>query len=456
MTHRRTKYTRKLLMGAGSVAILAAVATWGLAWQTQPEPPTNPGTPLDDPALIRQGEYIARTADCIACHTVPGGQPFAGGLAMQTPVGAIYSTNITPDAQTGIGAYDFTAFRNAVKFGIRHDGATLYPAMPYPSYTIMPDADLYALYAYFMQAVEPQRQQNAPSTIPWPLNMRWPLVWWRALFAPERPFQPDPGMDDLLNRGKYLVEGPGHCGACHTPRGIGFQETALSLEDGDAFLSGALIDGWRAKSLRGEAQGLASWSREDIVDFLASGRTDRVAAFGAMADVVGHSTQHMTPGDQEAIAAYLKQLPPTPGKPTAFPEKRDSLTDGLLDGTVRTRGALLYREHCMVCHRPDGQGVPRIFPALDGNSAIFAQNPQSVIQVTLEGGRMPLNPDTDTMAFAMPGFNHLSDQDISEILSFIRSGWTNQAPAVTPSQVHEIRTFLDNKTPHIQTGDRHE
>lgn len=456
MSNRRMTNTRKLLLGAGSAAILAAAATWGLARQLQPEPPANPDTAPDDPALIRHGEYIARTADCIACHTAPGGQPFAGGLAMQTPVGAIYSTNITPDAGTGIGAYDYPAFRNAVKFGIRHDGATLYPAMPYPSYAIMPDADLYALYAYFMRAVEPQQQSNAPSTIPWPLNMRWPLVWWRALFAPERPFQPDPGMDDLLNRGKYLVEGPGHCGACHTPRGVGFQETALSLEDGDTFLSGALIDGWRAKSLRGEAQGLDSWTREEIVEFLASGRTDRVAAFGAMADVVSHSTRYMTPGDLDAIAAYLKRLPPAPGKLAAFPAKQDTLTDALLDGTARTRGALLYREHCMACHRPDGQGVPRVFPALDGNSAIFAQNPQSSIQITLEGGRMPLNPDTDTMAFAMPGFSHLPDQDLSEILSFIRSGWTNQAPAVTSDDVRQIRTFLNTKTPNIQTGDRHE
>ncbi len=258
-------------------------------------------------------------------------------------------------------------------------------------------------------------------------------------------------MDDLLNRGKYLVEGPGHCGACHTPRGVGFQETALSLEDGDTFLSGALIDGWRAKSLRGEAQGLDSWTREEIVEFLASGRTDRVAAFGAMADVVSHSTRYMTPGDLDAIAAYLKRLPPAPGKLAAFPAKQDTLTDTLLDGTARTRGALLYREHCMACHRPDGQGVPRVFPALDGNSAIFAQNPQSSIQITLEGGRMPLNPDTDTMAFAMPGFSHLPDQDLSEIPSFIRGGWTNQAPAVTPDDVRQIRTFLNTKTPNIQT-----
>ncbi|WP_345798384.1 cytochrome c [Castellaniella sp. MT123] len=453
MSKRRITPLRALLMAAGLTAGLVIAATWGLAWQRRPEPPAHTDLALDDPALIRQGEYIARTADCIACHTAPGGKPYAGGLAMQTPAGAIYSTNITPDPDTGIGAYDYEAFRNAVKHGIRRDGAALYPAMPYPSYAIMPEADLRALYAYFMKAVAPQRQANAKSTIPWPLNMRWPLIWWQALFAPTRTFQPAPELDANLNRGKYLVEGPGHCGACHTPRGIGFQETALNLQDGDTFLSGALIDGWRAKSLRGEAQGLHSWSQAEIIEFLASGRTNRVAAFGAMADVVSHSTRHMTAEDLGSMAAYLKQLPPAPGKLAAFAPKRDTLTESLLDGTERVRGALLYREHCMSCHRPDGQGVPRIFPALDGNSAIFAHNPQSTIQVTLEGGRMPLDPRADKMAFAMPGFSHLSDQDISEVLSFVRSGWTNQAPAVTPEQVREIRAFLATKAPHIQTGE---
>ena len=221
-----------------------------------------------DRRLAEVGAYIARTADCVACHSVPGDKPFAGGLAMQTPVGTIYSSNITPDKTAGIGAYSYADFKNAVQYGIRKDGTPLYPAMPYPSYAIMPDADVQALYAYFMADVKPDSKPSADSTIPWPLNMRWPMAWWQALFAAKRQFAAPTGADEMLTRGAYLVEGPGHCGACHTPRGLAYQEKALSMADGDAFLSGAVIDGWRAKSLRGEAQGLQSWTAADIALFL--------------------------------------------------------------------------------------------------------------------------------------------------------------------------------------------
>ena len=212
------------------------------------------------------------------------------------------------------------------------------------------------------------------------------------------------------------------------------------MADGDAFLIGAVIDGWRAKSLRGEAQGLQSWSPAEIALFLKTGRTDKVAAFGAMADVVEHSTRHFADADLEAIAAYLKQLPPAPGKLQAFAPKADSTTAALLDGRYGSRGAVIYVEQCVACHRADGQGMPRIFPALAGNSAVFAQNPQSIIQITLEGGRMPANAQ-DAMAFAMPAFNHLSDQDITDVINFIRGAWTNQAPPIGERDVGHIREF---------------
>lgn len=410
---------------------------------------------IQDRRLIEAGAYIARTGDCVACHSVPGGKPFAGGLAMQTPVGTIYSSNISPDKQSGIGNYAYADFKNAVQFGIRKDGTPLYPAMPYPSYAIMPDADIQALYAYFMSQVEPVNQPSADSTIPWPLNMRWPMAWWQLLFAGKRDFAAPAGADEKLVRGAYLVEGPGHCGACHTPRGLAYQEKALSLADGDAFLSGAVIDGWRAKSLRGEAQGLQSWSAEEIVMFLKTGRTDKVAAFGAMADVVEHSTRYFTDGDLASIAAYLKQLPPVAGKLAAFPPKADTTTAALRDGRYDSRGAVIYMEQCVVCHRADGQGMPRIFPALAGNSAVYAQNPQSIIQITLEGGKMPAN-ETDAMAFAMPGFRHLSNQDVTDVINFIRTAWTNQAPPIADNDVAHIRDFLASKKPNIVAGGKHE
>jgi len=439
---------KRLWVVAAGLALAFTGAVGGAHWLSETRRVAAVEPQIDDEAMIARGAYIARTADCIACHTAPGGRPFAGGLAMETPVGAIYSTNITPDPATGIGTYRYADFRNAVQAGVRRDGTPLYPAMPYTSYAIMPEADMQALYAYFKGGVAPVTQANAAATIPWPLNMRWPMAWWQWLFAPAREFVAPEGADARIARGAYLVEGPGHCGACHTPRGLAYQEKALSLADGDAFLSGAVIDGWRAKSLRGEAQGLQSWSEAEIVAFLQTGRTDKVAAFGAMADVVAHSTRYFAQADLDAVAAYLKQLPPAAGRINAFPPKTDATTAALQAGRYETRGAVLYMEFCAACHRADGKGMPRVFPALDGNSAVFAESPQSLIQITLEGGTMPAN-DRGEMAFAMPAFRTLSDDDIAAVVSFIRGAWTNQAEPIVPQEVGHMRKFLAGKAPHV-------
>lgn len=444
--------------GVFSVAVLALLAYGGSTLITSNRSPNiTSNINLQDPALIKKGAYVARTADCSACHTVPGGASYAGGLAMETPIGAVFSTNITPDKEHGIGSYSFADFSAAVRHGVRKDGAPLYPAMPYPSYAIMPQEDIEALYAYFMSAVKPVAQQNADSTIPPVMNWRWPLAYWQFMFAPERKFVANPKLDDLANRGAYLVEGPGHCGACHTPRGIAFQEKSMSMQDGDDFLTGALIDGWRAKSLRGEARGLQSWSEEDLAQFFQTGRNDHTAAFGAMADVIEHSTQYMTAEDNLAMARYLKGLSPAPGKALHLEKTPDTATKGLLSGELQTRGATLYAEYCLTCHRADGKGVARVFPALAGNSIVLANYPQSLIQITLEGGKMPHTP-ADVMAFTMPGFKQMSDQDVVEVINFIRTAWGNQAPLVTAQEVAEIRHFLANKTPNIQVkqGASHE
>lgn len=398
---------------------------------------------IKDPALIKKGEYVARTADCVACHTTLDGEKYAGGLPMLTPLGAIYSTNITPDKETGIGNYTFADFKNAVKHGVRKDNSALYPAMPYPSYQIMPDDDIAAMYAYFMSDVKAVKQANKASELPPVLNWRWPLSYWQVFFAPKRTFTPESN-DDILTRGQYLVEGPGHCGSCHTDRGIGFQEVTLMNDKSAQYLSGAVIDGWRAKSLRGEHRGLGTWSTEELVDFFKTGRTDRTSAFGAMAEVVEHSTQYMTDEDLHAMSAYLKTLSPAPNKEATLPEKKDQTTQKLLDGNYDTRGAILYAEYCQVCHRADGKGVPRIFPALDGNSAVYAGNADSVLQITLSGGRMPKTPN-DRMAFTMPEFSHLSDSDVAELVNYIRNSWTNQAPTIDTKDVVKMRAFLAKK-----------
>ncbi len=398
--------------------------------------------------VINRGEYVARLSDCAACHTAPGDTEYAGGLAMQTPFGAIYSTNITPDKETGIGNYSLEEFANAVKHGVRKDGAALYPAMPYTSYTLIPDEDISAMYAYFMQSVPAVKKANGESTFPWFMSMRWPVAYWQFLFAPIREFEANTSLTAIENHGAYIVEGPGHCGACHTPRGLAYQEKALFNDSSNTFLSGALIDGWRAKSLRGEGQGLKTWSKEEIAEFLKTGRTDKVAAFGAMADVVEHSSQYWTDKDLEATASYLKTLAPTPGKSIELATQEDKTTDLLLTTKFRDPGAVLYVEHCSVCHRPDGDGVPRIFPALNQNTAITAQNAQSVIQVTLEGGAMPATP-ADRMAFAMPSFKHLSDEEVTLVVNFIRTSWNNVAPEINAQDVAEIRQFLATKAPNI-------
>lgn len=399
---------------------------------------------------LQRGEYVARLSDCAACHTAPGDHEYAGGLAMQTPFGAIYSTNITPDKTTGIGHYSLEEFGNAVKHGVRRDGAALYPAMPYASYTLMPDEDIAAMYAYFMESVPAIHKENAASTFPWIISMRWPVAYWQMLFAPVREFKSNSQLTELQNHGAYLVEGPGHCGACHTPRGIAYQEKVLTNDKSDLFLSGALIDGWRAKSLRGEGQGLKTWSEDEIVEFLKTGRTDKVAAFGAMADAVEHSSQYWTEKDLKATASYLKTLSPAPNKSLELATQKDTTIDLLLSDKFRDPGAILYMENCNICHRADGAGVPRIFPALNQNTAITAQNAQSVIQVTLEGGKMP-NTSADRMAFAMPSFNHLSDNEVALVINFIRNSWNNVSPEITAQDVAEIRHFLANKAPNISS-----
>lgn len=409
---------------------------------------SGPVVDINDPALIKKGEYIARTADCVACHSTLGGEEYAGGLPMLTPLGAVYSTNITPDQETGIGNYSLDDFINATKHGVRKDGSALYPAMPYPSYQIMPDEDLAAMYAYFMSGVKPVRLENKPSELPPVFNWRWPLAYWQAIFAPEREFKPDSD-DEVLNRGQYLVEGPGHCGSCHTERGIGFQEVSLTNAGSDRFLAGAIIDGWRAKSLRGEHRGLGLWSENELVEFFKTGRTDTTAAFGAMAEVVEHSTQYWTDQDLHAMSAYLKTLTPAPGKEVTLPAKADTTTQKLLDGVYDSRGALLYVEYCTVCHRADGKGVPRIFPALDGNTAVFSDHADSVLQITMSGGRMPDTPH-DRMAFSMPEFSMLSDADIAEVVNYVRNSWTNQASEVTVDDVVKMRHFLRIK-PRVGT-----
>lgn len=397
-----------------------------------------------DPALVERGRYIAQASDCVACHTAKGGKAFAGGLAMQTPIGTIYSTNITPDKDTGIGRYDFADFERAVRHGIRKDGSPLYPAMPYVSYAVLTDEDVQALYAYFTSAVQSVAQHNQASTIPWPKNMRWPLAWWQVLFGGHRSFTPPEGATPQVVRGAYLVEGAGHCGACHTPRGIAFQEKALKDGSGGDFLSGSELEGWYAKSLRHEDTGLATWSQQEIADFLKTGRNTHTAAFGSMAEVIEHSAQHLSDADSSAIASYLVSLSPRPGRTPSPPKGKDTTTAKLYEGADPSPGALGYVAQCAPCHRLNGKGTPRLFPALAGNSLVETDNPSSLIQITLSGGAMAGTP-ADRTRPSMPELARLDDRTVADILTFIRSSWGNKGSPVSADDVAAMRSLIARK-----------
>lgn len=394
-----------------------------------------------DAQLVARGAYLARAGDCVACHTAKGGQPYAGGLAIESPLGKIYSTNITPERRTGIGDWTYEDFVRLMRHGRVKDGYTVYPAMPYPSYSRLSDDDLKALYAYLMHGVAPVEQSNRKNGIPWPLSMRWPLRLWAAMFAPKpAPFAPRTGVDAEVSRGAYLVEGLGHCGSCHTPRAVTLQEKALTDADGSIYLSGgAAIDGWVAPSLRNEhGGGLADWSRADIVEFLKTGRNTHTASFGAMNDVIVDSMQYMSDEDLNSIAAYLKSLPPH--NKDAKPYRYDSaISRELYAGVVRDAGARLYIDRCSACHRSNGLGYGKAFPALAGNPVLQGEDPTSAIHIVLSGGTQPATAGAPSSLSMAPFAKLLDDQQVADVVTFIRTAWGNQGSKVSAAQVAKVR-----------------
>ena len=402
-----------------------------------------------DAASIERGRYLAVAGDCTACHTAAGGKPFAGGLPLASPVGTIYSTNITPDKKTGIGGYTLDTFDRAVRHGIDQDGDTLYPAMPYPSYSRLTDEDVAALYDYFMQAVTPVVAEEHANGIPWPLSIHWPLAIWRKLFAPDAAtghpaFDASRYADPVVARGAYLVQGAGHCGSCHTPRSIAFQEKALDESSSQFLAGGQVIDGWVAVNLRGNAaDGLGSWSQDDIVATLKSGRNVAHAVVGRpMNDVVVHSTQYLSDADLIAVAKYLKTLSPASSSGSAF--KADPATAAALAaGHEANRGAEVYVDNCAACHRSNGQGSANVLPAIAGNPSVLAADPSSMIRLVLGGSSLPGTASAPS-ALGMPGFAwRLSNEEVAQLLTFIRNSWGNQAPSVSAGEVARVRGAMD-------------
>jgi mono/diheme cytochrome c family protein len=356
---------------------------------------------------------------------------------MATPLGAIHATNITPDRTHGIGTYSLADFDRAVRHGVAPGGRRLYPAMPYPSYAKLSDDDIRAMYAFFMQGVQPASEPNIPSDIPWPLNLRWPIALWNGLFAPTATYAAKPNQDARWNRGAYIVQGPGHCGSCHTPRGLAFNEKALD-ESGKPFLAGALLDGWYAPSLRQDPNtGLGRWSEAQIVQFLKTGRNAHAVVYGSMTEAFNNSTQFMDDADLAAIARYLKSLPGDP--------QRDGTPWQYVAADTRqdVPGAHTYATRCASCHGLDGKGQPEWMPPLAGATSALARESASAINITLNGSQRVVAAGVPD-AYRMPAFREqLSDAEIAQVLTYVRSTWGNHGEAIDAKAVGKLRGHTD-------------
>jgi mono/diheme cytochrome c family protein len=356
----------------------------------------------------------------VACHSVPNAPAFTGGLKMMTPLGAIYATNITPDKETGIGAYTLEDFEKALRKGVAKDGHRLYPAMPYPSYAKMSDEDVGALYAYFMHGVKPVVQANQESDIPWPLNMRWPLMGWNWVYHDDSRFTPVAGKSEEWNRGAYLVQGAGHCGSCHTPRGLGMQEKALTEAD-PVYLSGAALDGWYAPDIRG-----SRYDKQALIDLLKTGRSQHQAVAGPMAEVITHSSQYFSDADLASIATYLTDLKAEPA--VAKGARAYASAGGKAD----------YAMYCSTCHGVDGKGNDHVIPSLVNNRTVLADDPASLLNVLLHGAETPIT--RGHLGYHMPGYGWtMDDERIAELVNTLRASWGNEGQAIKAAAVKAQR-----------------
>ncbi|MGQ7932400.1 c-type cytochrome [Paraburkholderia sp. D1E] len=408
-----------------------------------------------DAAQIARGAYLAQAADCAGCHTAaprvtqPGirpilSPPFAGGLGMASPFGTIYSSNITPDLHVGIGSYSYDDFARALRDGVAPGGKRLYPAMPYPSFAKITDDDMHALYAYFMHGVQPVAVAAPETRLPFPFSQRWALMFWDWAFAPGGPFKPEPGRDAQWNRGGYLVQSLGHCGACHTPRGPAYEERGYS-ESSRLYLTGGTNDHWFAPNLTADpGSGLGRIPAADLAAFLKHGHGGGLITFGSMAQVVEDSTQYMSEADLNAIAAYLKSLPPRAqsGLFNGRSRAAQQTAQALKTGDVERPGAGIYASYCARCHHLDGGGVAQKYPRLAGNPAVLSASTTSLVRLLVEGGGSP-HTEEGPEPSKMPAFaDKLDDNEVAHVLTFIRNTWGNAAAPVTTHDVSGVRSAL--------------
>jgi mono/diheme cytochrome c family protein len=379
-----------------------------------------------DFALIERGRYLTSLADCAACHTDPADKrPFAGGRPIETPFGTVLGANITPDAQTGIGSWTDEEFDAALRRGRMPDGSHLYPAMPYAYFARMSKDDVLAIRAY-LRTVPHVHKRVATNQLPFPFSIRSVMAVWNALYFEPGELEPASDRSPQWNRGAYLVQGPGHCGACHTPK------TRLGGDEKHHPLQGYAIQGWFAPDITNDAGGLRNWSPGDIVEYLRKGHNRFAAAAGPMAEVVELSGSRINAGDLEAIAAYLKQ---TPGE-TSQSQPMD------VKNPVMIAGAAIYTDLCSACHKKDGSGVAYLIPNLAGAASVSAHDPTSVLRVVINGAESAAT-DAEPTAPAMPAYGwQLNDAQVAAVATYIRNSWGHASAPISAAEVRDERKQL--------------
>jgi mono/diheme cytochrome c family protein len=393
--------------------------------------PTGVPAAIEKASQVERGEYLAKAADCMVCHTQPGGREYAGGVGFKLPFGTIYSTNITPDKESGIGNYSDQDFLNAVRRGKRQDGARLYPAMPYTSYTYMTDEDVLAVKAYLF-SLPPVRAAIPESTLSFPFNQRWAMMFWSAVFNPDTRFAPDSSQSPEWNRGAYLTEALAHCGECHTPRNLAF-----ALDNRQKF-AGAVTAGWRAYNISSDkATGIGGWPDDDLVSYLSLGYAPgHGTASGPMGEAVDHSLSQLAPEDIRAIVAYLRSVPPVsssdlPANPA--PAAPASHKEGV---TADVRGKKMFEAACVSCHDWTGESPVSPMATLTGAWAVNDPVATNVVQIVLSGTER----ETPDDALSMPAFgNAYSDDEIAAVANYVTARFGAKASKLSAKDVAELR-----------------
>lgn len=390
---------------------------------------TEVASPPIDPVVAR-GEYLALAGNCASCHTVGGGDFMAGGVAFKTPFGTIYSTNITPDPDTGIGNWTQEQFIDSMRKGVRPNGEHLYPVFPYTAFTKTTDDDLAAMYAYLM-SIPAVRQEAAANELSFPFSIRSLMSVWKFFFFEEGVYQSDNSQSEEWNRGAYLVEALAHCSACHAPRNfLGAEKGVMTGGVYNDKVRTGEIRKWSAPNLTSASNGLGAWSLDDVVAYLKTGSNSMVSTFGPMNEVIVNSTRHLNDDDIRAMAVYLKSLPADEGDVAAA-----------ASADVVREGESLYNVHCGTCHLPTGLGGPDSGPRLAGGSLVVqANDPASLINVILYGPELPDPPLIKHAWKVMEPFaDELTDEEVAALTSFLRSSWGNKGGAVTVKQVEAQR-----------------